>query len=910
MSDEPVEASTRRDATLPAAPPVGWGMPLPPRWRLERPLGSGGQADVWLAFDAEVRQFVALKLFRPALAEVSRERLRREVRIGRELRHPNLLRLFELLEAGDRLALAMEWMPGGSLALRLAQQGPLAADEVVSVAEAVLGALACLHEHGILHRDVKPANLLLDADGAVRLADFGLAKPIAGGERLTLTAATVGSPGYMSPEQIRGEELTPASDLYALGVTLFELLGGRRPFEAGSEYEEARAQVEKPAPNPRRYRPDCPRWLARFVLRLLEKRPHDRFPSAAAALAALHRRQGLASPRVRRAAATAVLVGAIVAGAAWTLAPRLGRALFGRAASSVEAVGSDLRGLDAHGREVWRHSFASPVKQVERADLFGDETPVTISVAYPGSNERPRRPLPAEVAFIDDLGRVRERVDPARLTGFRQDADRSNVDPSARLVDLFGDGRKQLLLLCPGRVEYTSGLVAYLPDRREWLPLLAHSGFVFGAEALPGRGSPRLLLLAMNNRLCTLRVAAEVRLDLRPVQQLPQRSAELGPNGSFRAEWTSYTLLAEQKGAATAATPRSLPDGGVAIDGKGGAAIFLDRYGNPAEGPNAGRDLRAARLAFLRAIVELTTRAGLAGAGEARRQASAISREYGELLAEPPYAQVLAAAVADALDVAGDRNGALAALRAQVARASCEDLLARSALLEALDGRFGEARRLAHEAMTEPTSPSGWYRAPRLLAGIAIETRDVALLQRLIASWASPGGQEGEGVARALWARARLFWDRPQVGDATVGSWVYCPEGDAVAALVRWRLGASAPGDPEEMRELALFYPDMMVPFTVARAAALVALGRPAEALAALDADLASLGDPYVDAYMNHEFRELGAAVRVQALAAAGRGGEARTEALRVLERLRPGLLPARVVAEVLDGPSAPRRSR
>ena len=172
------------ERTITRAAPQGdgasWAFELPDRWHIERFLGSGGQSEVWLAHDSLLGELVAVKVFNPALSREAMERLRQEVKLGRSLRHPNLVRVYELIEAGGRLAMAMEWLPGGSVAQKLSG-GPLPIPEVLQVAEETLAALAHLHEQRIVHRDVKPSNLLLDESGHVRLADLGLG---AGARRL------------------------------------------------------------------------------------------------------------------------------------------------------------------------------------------------------------------------------------------------------------------------------------------------------------------------------------------------------------------------------------------------------------------------------------------------------------------------------------------------------------------------------------------------------------------------------------------------------------------------------------------------------------------------------------------------------------------------------------------------------
>ena len=156
-------------------------------------MGRGGQAEVWLARDTELDVLVAIKVFRADLTPTQRERLRREVMLGRTLQHPGLVRIFELIDGGDRLAVAMEWVPEGSLAQRL-ESGRLPVDEVVRVAEQVLEVLAYLHGQNVVHRDIKPSNLLVDSENRIRLADLGLARPLDDDRGLTRTLASVGTP--------------------------------------------------------------------------------------------------------------------------------------------------------------------------------------------------------------------------------------------------------------------------------------------------------------------------------------------------------------------------------------------------------------------------------------------------------------------------------------------------------------------------------------------------------------------------------------------------------------------------------------------------------------------------------------------------------------------------------------------
>ncbi len=270
---------------------------LPERWQLQRVLGTGGQGEVWLAFDNELNEHVAIKVLVRPESPTAIERLKREVRVGRKLRHQHLVQIYELIDAGPSMAIVMEYLEGGSLSESL-DKGPLTILEVERIAEALLKVLICLHDEGIVHRDVKPSNVLFGDGDVPKLADLGTLRPVNEANDLTGTNLTVGTPAYMSPEQVAGAEPAPSSDLYSLGVTLYELLTGKRPFEGRSGFDVARMHMMDEVPPVRRKRPDCPRWLAGFVHRLLEKDPKKRWPDATKALETFTSRNDLVETRV------------------------------------------------------------------------------------------------------------------------------------------------------------------------------------------------------------------------------------------------------------------------------------------------------------------------------------------------------------------------------------------------------------------------------------------------------------------------------------------------------------------------------------------------------------------------------------------------------------------------------------
>jgi serine/threonine-protein kinase len=244
-------------------------------YRLEEPIGEGAVGTVYRATREDGRM-VALKLLREELAgdAVYRRRLAREARVAATIHHPHLVEVVEFGEDAGVPYLAARYVDGPSLQRRLAA-APLAIEGVLHVVSGVGAGLTALHRRGLVHRDVKPANVMLDRDGRALLTDFGLAKGPAL-TALTRTGVTVGTPQYLAPELIDGTaDATPASDVYSLGCLLFACLAGRPPF-TGSLMEVAFAQLEEEPPDPCAGRDDTPAEVAAVVLSALAKSPDDR----------------------------------------------------------------------------------------------------------------------------------------------------------------------------------------------------------------------------------------------------------------------------------------------------------------------------------------------------------------------------------------------------------------------------------------------------------------------------------------------------------------------------------------------------------------------------------------------------------------------------------------------------------
>ena len=205
------------------------------RYRVERVLGDGAMAKVLLAHDAELGREVAVKLLDEGLAADPsfRARFAREARVAAGLSHPNVVTVFDVGEVDGRPFIVMELVPGHTLEERLRRDGTLPADDVLAIARQVCAGLEHAHANGLVHRDLKPGNLIERDDGTIKIADFGIARAVEGTE-LTEAGTVVGTAAYLAPEQAEAGTVTPATDLFALGVVLYELLTGRQPWKVES----------------------------------------------------------------------------------------------------------------------------------------------------------------------------------------------------------------------------------------------------------------------------------------------------------------------------------------------------------------------------------------------------------------------------------------------------------------------------------------------------------------------------------------------------------------------------------------------------------------------------------------------------------------------------------------------------
>lgn len=261
------------------------GVVLDGRYRVLRRIGSGGMADVWLAEDTHLQRQVALKVLRSQFVQDGEfaARFQREAEAAAGLQHPNVVAVFDRGEAEGTPYIAMQYLEGPTLK-QLIDKG-LTPEESARLIRQVLEGARFAHRHGVVHRDLKPQNVIVDADGKATVTDFGIAR--AGVSEITQTGSVMGTPHYLSPEQAQGLEVTAVSDLYSVGVLLYEALTGRVPFEADSAVAVAMKQVSQPPQRPSSINPRVSPALDAVVMRALEKEPGRRFQSADAFIAAL-----------------------------------------------------------------------------------------------------------------------------------------------------------------------------------------------------------------------------------------------------------------------------------------------------------------------------------------------------------------------------------------------------------------------------------------------------------------------------------------------------------------------------------------------------------------------------------------------------------------------------------------------
>src|SRR5690242_3026993 len=251
------------------------------RYELQEPIGRGGMATIYRAVDLRMGRTVAVKILREVYSSDPKfvTRFQREARAASALQHPNIVQVFDYGQSGDSYYIAMEFIEGADLRRYLKKHGMLSNERAIEIAHDVALGLGAAHKRGIVHRDVKPQNVMLNDDGLVKLTDFGIASMYkdVDAERLTTTGMTLGTVQYYAPEQAQGEVVTPAADIYALGIVMYEMLAGKTPFDGDTPVAVAMRHIQDIPEPPSRINPRISPALERIILRCLEKDPRDRY---------------------------------------------------------------------------------------------------------------------------------------------------------------------------------------------------------------------------------------------------------------------------------------------------------------------------------------------------------------------------------------------------------------------------------------------------------------------------------------------------------------------------------------------------------------------------------------------------------------------------------------------------------
>ena len=286
------------------------GTRLADRYAIEERVATGGMGTVFVAMDERLGRRVAVKVLKEELADDPRfvERFRREARAAGALSHPNVAGVYDFGEDSERHFMVMEMAPGRDLAQVLREEGQLSPDRVVRIGTQIAEALGHAHSAGLVHRDIKPANVIIGEKDKVKVTDFGIARA-AGDATLTATGSVLGTAHYISPEQAAGEKIGPATDIYSLGIVLYEMLTGTLPFTGDSALAVAMRHVSDEVPRPSALNRDCPDGLDVVVARATAKAHEDRYASGSDLAAALAASLGPTSDQRAVAAHTAVEAG-------------------------------------------------------------------------------------------------------------------------------------------------------------------------------------------------------------------------------------------------------------------------------------------------------------------------------------------------------------------------------------------------------------------------------------------------------------------------------------------------------------------------------------------------------------------------------------------------------------------------
>ncbi len=317
-------------------------------YRIDELIGRGGMGVVYRAHDLRLKRTVALKLMAPELAldERFRERFSREAELAMSLEHPNVVPIHDAGEIDGRLYLAMRHVEGTDLRALLREEGPLEPDRTLAICRQVANALDAAHATGLVHRDVKPSNVLLDGNEHVYLADFGLTRRLDEQGGPAGESRSVGTPAYLAPEQIEGESVDGRTDIYSLGCLLYECLTGDAPFAGGSRLAVAWAHLEEEPPSAHERRPELTEAIDAVIRKAMAKEPDDRYPTCVALITAAEEALGLRRSLPLRRRTALLLVAALLVAAAAAFAAVLAAGDHAKAAAPLFARDNTIARID------------------------------------------------------------------------------------------------------------------------------------------------------------------------------------------------------------------------------------------------------------------------------------------------------------------------------------------------------------------------------------------------------------------------------------------------------------------------------------------------------------------------------------------------------------------------------------
>ncbi|MBI5352297.1 MAG: serine/threonine protein kinase [Chloroflexi bacterium] len=374
------------------------GQKIGNRYLIEELLGQGGMSSVYKATDPNLKRVVAVKLIHPHLSSNPDfvQRFEEEASAVAQLRHHGIIQVFDFNKDDDIYYMVLEFVPGETIQAHLKRLNDsgrkLSAEKSTHYMAEICDAVDYAHQRGIIHRDIKPANLMLNTQGQAILMDFGIAK-IVGGQRHTATGAVVGTAMYMSPEQIRGEQPDRRTDVYSLGVTFFEMLGGHPPFQADSAMTLMMMHLNDPVPDPRKLNPEVPDGLVAVVNKTLAKNPDDRYQTAAQMATALRNALGGVKSGMSESAT-------LVAG---TLIKRSSTSLKNTDATTIEPVNTSPQG-NYLGTMIESVPTESTLKPIYTTDI--GRTSIDISGVTPNIPNTKSRSKKSNLALPLILGGV------------------------------------------------------------------------------------------------------------------------------------------------------------------------------------------------------------------------------------------------------------------------------------------------------------------------------------------------------------------------------------------------------------------------------------------------------------------------------------------------------------------------